>query len=99
MKLLFQASDSDYVNQIKLLLESAGIPVFLSNENSFRMKQAMFMNGIGVWVYLESQYEEAIKLINNPDYEVRHPVDLDEFNALLKSRKSIEILKFISMRC
>ncbi len=61
--------------------------MLMIGNHSARMKHAFFTNSIGVWVYLDSQLEEAKKLINDPDYEVRCPVDMEQFKEQLQQVK------------
>ncbi|VAW67416.1 hypothetical protein MNBD_GAMMA08-1515, partial [hydrothermal vent metagenome] len=60
------------------LLENNGIPAFLTNENSNNLRRYGF-SGMCLFVRINSQREEAIKLINNPNYRVIDKVDIDKY--------------------
>ena len=85
MKLVTKSTDTSYLHVLKELLESNGIPAFVKGENTARMVTPYIMTEPSLWVYLDEQYEEAQSLVKNPEYEVNNPVDMDEFNEVVKS--------------
>lgn len=42
------------------------------------------LTGPSLWVYLDNQLGEAIKLVNDPGYQVIDKVDVNEFYAVTK---------------
>ena len=84
MECVYTASTNQDAMAIKLLLESNGIPASISNKGFARLYH-FIPNTLAVFVYLDEQYEDAIKLIENPDHVVTNPVDIDAFYAALES--------------
>jgi len=78
MELVYQSVDQAEVNNIKSLLEDNGIPSFITNENSNNLRRHSF-TGMGIFIHINSQREEAIKLINNPSHIVKNKVDIIEY--------------------
>lgn len=84
MRLLFEGESSDELNNTKELLESRGIPVFISGTESFRMRPLSVLYKKGLWVCLDEQFEDAAMLLKTPDHEVTNPVDVDAFHSSLE---------------
>jgi hypothetical protein len=80
MKLLIKDRDSTYLQTLKMLLERNGIPAFISGENTARMITPYLFTEPGLWIYLDEQETEALKLIDDPDYEVINRVDVSAFH-------------------
>ncbi len=78
MKLIIKNTDTEELYILKNLLESNGIPVFISGEDTARVLPFL-MSKPGLWIFLDEQYDEALKLINDPAYEVSNKIDIDEF--------------------
>jgi hypothetical protein len=96
MKLLFEESNRNEVDRIRLLLESAGIPVFIGNEVTARNFNFIALaQKYGIWVMEDSQYECAVSLISNPDYCVKNPLDVNEYHKLAESTEQIDAHSFI----
>lgn len=85
MKLVMKSIDSSRLHVLKDLLETNGIPALINGENTARMISPFLMTEPGLWVYLDEQLEEALKLIQDPDYEVINKVDMTEFNKIADS--------------
>ncbi|MGD8785548.1 MAG: hypothetical protein PVG75_13980 [Thioalkalispiraceae bacterium] len=83
MKYVDKTATLDEANQIKTLLESRGIPAFVSNKRYARLSPPFTPYYLGVFIYIDSQYEDALALINNPEHTVKQPVDVTEFYQLL----------------
>jgi hypothetical protein len=60
-------------------LETNGIPALINGENTARMITPFLMTEPSLWVYLDEQRDEALRLIEDPDYEVVNKVDMIEF--------------------
>jgi len=84
MKLLTKSSDTSYLHTLKGLLEENGIPTSISGENTARMITPFLMTQPGLWVYLDEQFEEASKLINNHEYIVVNKINVEEFYDINK---------------
>ncbi len=84
MKLLTKNSDTSYLYALKGILEANGIPATISGENTARMITPFLMTQPVLWVYLDEQLDEALKLINDHEYTVINRVDIDEFYEINK---------------
>ena len=84
MKLLTSSSDSQYLSSMKHLLDENGIPAFVSNEDTNRMIPIGIAKA-SLWVYIDEQYDEAMMLLKDPDYEVINKVDMETFHELENS--------------
>lgn len=78
MELVYQTRYKSEANKIVSLLERNGIPAFITNENSNNLRK-WSMSQMGVFVHINEQRDEAINLINNPDYKVQNKVDMAHF--------------------
>ena len=67
-------------------LESRGIATFVSSKRSYRMG-ALFTGAfrVGLWVVLDRQFEDARRLLDDPDHEVSMPLTSTEL-AEIRSR-------------
>lgn len=81
MKLVLRSLDVNYLNSQKILLESNGIPAFVSGENTARTLTPIISEP-GLWVFLDEHEGEALQLLDDPDYEVINKVDVSDFDAL-----------------
>ena len=79
MKLVTKSPDLAYLYNLKELLEANGIPAAIKGDNTARIMPPVSVMEPSLWVYLEEQYSEADKLILDPDYEVKHKVDVENF--------------------
>lgn len=87
MKLIHQARDKPEAEQIRYLLESRGIPAFVSNTPRVSIRKALHQSP-SVWVYLDSQVEDATRLLADPEHEVGNSVDVEQFYAVMNSREA-----------
>ena len=92
MKLILEDNDIFYLQALKNLLESNGIPVAINGAHSVRVVTPFLINQQSLWVYVDNQLEEAIKLIDNPEYEVKNKVNITEFNHQKKKLNPNEAL-------
>ena len=79
MKRVIKSIDASQLHVLKDLLETNGIPALINGENTARMITPFLMTEPSLWVYLDEQRDEALKLIEDPDYEVLNKVDMVEF--------------------
>ncbi|MES9852197.1 MAG: DUF2007 domain-containing protein [Candidatus Thiodiazotropha sp. L084R] len=82
MKMLTSNSDVHYLNTLKALLESNGIAAVVQGENTARMILPRFGFQPTLWVYVDEQYQDALQLLDNPDYKVESPIDIEAFKEM-----------------
>ena len=95
MKLVYKSNDPNEANDITMLLENNGIPSELF-ENDLRNRGTHIPDGQEVHIYVNTQYNDALELIKNPNHEVKQPIDISKFNKTLESeevKSSINQLK------
>ena len=78
MKLLISDADNIYLESMKELLESNGIPASINGKNTSRI-MPFIITKASLWVHLDEQANEALILINNHDYQVKNKVDMVEY--------------------
>jgi hypothetical protein len=61
------------------LLEANGIPAVIQADDTGRMITPLLTRGQTLWVYIDSQADEARALLENPGHVVANPVDVDNF--------------------
>ena len=88
MKLVYKATTLEGANEIKTLLESAGIPASISNSNFASLNLFFIPHSLGIFIYDPSQYQDAIALINNQNHIVHNPIDVDAFYNSLNNEQS-----------
>ncbi len=70
------------IEQAKMLLESNGIPVYISNSDTARNVGYIVVVGkLGLWVALEYHYQDAKILLENSEHEVSRPVNVGAYYA------------------
>jgi hypothetical protein len=79
MKRVIKSIDASQLHVLKDLLETNGIPALINGENTARIITPFLMTEPSLWVYLDEQRDEALRLIEDPDYEVVNKVDMVEF--------------------
>ena len=79
MKLVIKNTDTFYLHSLKDLLEANGIPAVVQGENVARMVTPFILTEPGLWVYFDEQQDEAVKLVDDPEYEVQNKIDMAEF--------------------
>lgn len=82
MRLVHQADREDEARGIWLMREANGIPAALTGEFMVGVMRFGIPKVVGVWVYLDSQAEDARRLLADPDHVVAEPVDVAEFYRL-----------------
>ena len=64
-------------------LEAAGIATYVSNGDSARIPVASSnAGGIGLWVVVDEQLDDACALLDNPDHEVRYVLTAAQKNEI-----------------
>ena len=61
----------------------------ISGENFSGLRIPFFPNNLGVFIYLDVQYNDAQKVMADPDYIPESAVDIEEFYQLLGSDEFI----------
>ena len=72
MQLLSTIYSREEEQRLRTLLEENGIPLVILGESRYSCRGS-------VWTYLNSQYKDAIALLNNPEHVVSNPIDVIEF--------------------
>ena len=88
MKFVYKASTLEGANEIKALLDNAGIPASVSNTGFASLNLFFIPHSLGIFIYNPSQYQDAIALINNKDHIVSNPIDTAVFFDSLNSEQS-----------
>ena len=92
MKKVFKSYDYNEAIDIRNLLESAGIPTHLS-DNGYRSRGPILPEGFVVQIYIDDQLEDALNLIEDPNYEVRDPIDIEAFYYDIQEGDTSEVLE------
>ena len=87
MKLLYRANSLEEANELKASLEMAGIPAMISGENFSALRIPLFPNNLGVFIYLDEQYNDALQVMDNPEFIPETAVDTEEFYQLQDSEE------------
>ena len=80
MKLLFESGNTEELESKRALLESSGIPVFISGAESFRLRRLLVGYKKGFWVVIDAHYEDALALLKNKNHRVAMPLDSEAFH-------------------
>ena len=84
MKLVYRASTLECANEIKTLLDNAGIPTTISNTAFASLNLTFIPLSLGIFIYNAAQHHDALALIHNKDHIVSKPVDTETFYKTLK---------------
>jgi len=97
MKLVTKSNDPNALYETKEFLELNGIPAMLSDENITNKGMSYAKGESGLWVYLDEQFDEALKLVSDPSYQVVNKVDVDVFYATANLNKKKTHKKLIQL--
>ena len=75
-------------NEIKALLDNAGIPASISNSGFASLNLFFIPHSLGVFIYNPNHYQDAIALINDKNHIVSDPIDTEAFYNALNSEQS-----------
>lgn len=91
MKLLITTAACDDIYQKGELLKSNGIAIHMSDRGLAGMKAGV---EVGLWIILDSQFDDAIHLINDKNHKVKNPLSVEEMVNIEKSahESSLNIL-------
>ncbi len=87
MKLIISDADNNELEAMKTLLEENGIPAFINGKNTSRI-MPFIISKASLWVHLSEQATEALSLINNPEYDVKNKVDMNEYYKIKNEFKN-----------
>ena len=94
MELVYRTRDDAEANKIVSLLESKGIPAFITNKNSNYIRK-WSMGGLSVFVHINEQRQEALNVINNPEYRVKNKVNISRFVKKVNNTKIHDVNAYI----
>ena len=99
MKIVYKTNDVNEAHNICQLLENKGIPSQV-RENGLTNRGSHIPNGNEVWIYLNEQHTDAVKLINDPNHNVANSLDIEEFYSNLNNQAALysvneQMLKFV----
>jgi len=77
--MLTRDSNKQYLESLKNRLEDNGIPAVIQGDDTARMTIKRFLLEPTLWVYLDEQFDDAVKLMMNPEHYVRKKVNVHEF--------------------
>ena len=99
MKIVFKSNDVNEAHDICQLLENNGVPCQVQ-ENELKNRDSHIPDGNEVWIYVNEQYPDAVKLIENPNHKVVNALDIQQFYSTLNSKETTtavneQMLKFV----
>jgi hypothetical protein len=59
----------------------------VSSEETYRLRRLLVFYKKGLWVCLDEQFNDAVKLLANPNHDVAMPVDVEVFHQILEQAK------------
>ena len=92
MELVYTTSSLEEANQIKNRLEEAGIPIMIAGENVTRIRLPFLSSNLGLFIYINNQYDDAMALINNVNHKVTTAIDVDAFYQVVESNEMKQYL-------
>jgi hypothetical protein len=97
MKILFHSPFKSEIESAKILLESKGIPVFIGSQNSGPALGILIAaNKYTLWSCIDSQYEDALKVLNDPGHEVSEPIDISDFQQFTENNRQASANRFFN---
>lgn len=97
MRLVLKSNDASEAHAFAQLLEAKGIPSEYL-EHGLRNIGTHIPGGNEVWIYVNSQYDDAMSLLSDPDHEVVNKIDVEEFNHLYDSPQGKQDVQLIQQR-
>ena len=88
MKLVCKCNNLIDAESIKQNLEDAGIPANITGQEAYHLQLgALMSNSLGVWVFIDEQFNDAKAVLNNPDHRVYSAVNVERFYTELEQRQ------------
>ena len=84
MRLLFESENPSELTEARDLLEENGIPVFISSQETYRIRSSAVLFKKGLWVCLDEHFQDAAALLKDPNHQVAQPVDVEAFHQSLE---------------
>ena len=94
MKLVYKTNDINEPYDLQGLFDEKGIPSKVL-ENSVRNRGTHIPDGNELWIFIITQYNDALILIDNPGHIVNDPVNVSDFNKQLNSKNINESVNVI----
>ena len=79
--MLTRDSNEGYLKSLMEILAENGIPANIQGTETARMLTRRVVFEPSLWVYLNEQFEDAVNLINDPNYKVTTGIDIEDFYA------------------
>ncbi|MGD8525379.1 MAG: DUF2007 domain-containing protein [Thioalkalispiraceae bacterium] len=95
MELVYTTSSLDEANQVKQQLEEAGIPAMITGENVSRIQLPFLSSNLGVFIYINNQYDDAMSLLREPSHQVNTAIDVEAFYQVMESQ---EMKKYVARK-
>ncbi len=91
MKLLITTATCDDIYQKGEFLKSRGIAIHMSDRGLAGMKTGV---EVGLWIILDSQFDDALHLMRDRNHQVENPLSLEEMVNIERSanESSLNIL-------
>jgi len=80
--MLTRNGDKHYLNSLKARLEENGIPAVIQGKETARMSLPWSVFEPTLWIYIDEQFIDAVRIIEDPNYKAPSGVDIDEFYAI-----------------
>jgi hypothetical protein len=94
MKLITETVDPNELIQLRILFESKGIPIFVSNEDAARNFGLIYpARKYGIFVLYEEQHADAVRLLEDDSHVVINAIDMDEHRAFMQSQRTASLKK------
>jgi hypothetical protein len=90
MKLLKSVSTMRDAQLLSDQLKSKGIVTYLLSDETAKvvpLKRPLGIVTVGVWVVFDYQFEDAVKLMANPDHIVARALTPDEMKLLVRNQR------------
>ena len=100
MKLLTEFHTVDEAEEVGRLLEDKGVATFVSSKMTNRYLIPTAAHRVGLWAVIDAQYDDAIKLLDDPDHEVSNPLsfaDIIEIKTSIDTGDKSPVLNFLVM--
>jgi hypothetical protein len=96
LKILFHSQYKDEVENAKILLMTKGIPAYIGSESFGPALGFMLANKYTLWCCLDPQYTEALRVIDDPSYEVSQSVDMEEYQSYFDAAAGVLMRQFVA---
>lgn len=99
MKLITKFSSRDDADEASRLLETNGVATFISSKRSHRIG-GLFTGAfhVGLWVILDEQYQDAQRLLSDPNHRVERKLtqsEISEIRSSVRSGDMSQVLKLL----